>query len=121
MTKASARKEDRRALVLFFVLTITFCAVPYVPMLTGGGFDALGGYAVPLLMWSPGLAGIVTSLVMYRSLAPLGLAGNQQALYWIFCQGRKPLPWLSLGTRPERCLTATTLFPSPICRTRQRR
>jgi uncharacterized protein len=77
------RTRDRNALVLFFGLATVFCTGAYVPMLTGAGFDALGGYALTLLMWSPGLAGVITSLVMYRSLAPLGLTGNRRALYWI--------------------------------------
>jgi len=83
MVTSTNLNQDRKALLLFFVLTIAFCTVAYVPMLTGGGFDALGGFALPLLMWSPGLAGIATSLVMYRSLALLGLTGDKQAPYWI--------------------------------------
>ncbi len=54
-----------------------------VPILTGGGFEALGGYAFLLLMWSPGCAGIVTSLVVYRSLTPLGLASKRRTLSWV--------------------------------------
>jgi membrane protease YdiL (CAAX protease family) len=83
MTNAASLKQDRTALLLFFVLTVALCTFAYVPMLTGDGFGALGGYALPLLMWSPGLAGIVVSLVIYRSLAPLGLTGNKRAPYWI--------------------------------------
>ena len=83
MTHTTDKKQDRNALLLFVILTVAFCAGAYVPILTGGGFEALGGYAVLLLMWSPGCAGIVTSLVLYRSLTPLGLAGNRRTLYWI--------------------------------------
>lgn len=83
MTLTSDTKQDRHALLLFAALTMAFCTGAYVPILTGGGFDALGGYALLLLMVSPGCAGVVTSLVMYRSLTPLGLTGNRQTLYWV--------------------------------------
>ncbi|NVO05161.1 MAG: CPBP family intramembrane metalloprotease [Rhodoferax sp.] len=76
-------RQDRMALLLFFGLASALCTAAYIPILTGGGFAALGGYALPLLMWSPGIAGLLTSLIVYRSLAPLGLGGNSQAPYWM--------------------------------------
>lgn len=82
MTTPAASSRDRRALLVFVALTVAFCTIAYVPMLTGGGFDALGGWALPLLMWSPGLAGLLTSLLVFRSLAPLGLLGNRRTLAW---------------------------------------
>lgn len=83
MTQDADINQDRRALLLFASLAIVFSTTAYVPMLTGGGFEALGGCALPLLMWSPGLAGLLTSLIVYRSLAPLGLTGNWRAPVWI--------------------------------------
>lgn len=76
-------QQDRRALLVFFGLATLFCAVTYAFVLGSSGFDALGGYALFLLMWSPGLAGLLTSLIIYRSLSPLGLLGNRKAIYWI--------------------------------------
>jgi len=80
---ALERKQDLKALGLFVGLTVAFCTAAYIPMLTGGGFDALGGYALVALMWSPGAAGLIASLSVYRSLTPLGLLGNRQAIFWI--------------------------------------
>jgi hypothetical protein len=45
----AAMRQDRKALLLFFLLTVALCIVAYVPILSGGGFDALGGYALTLL------------------------------------------------------------------------
>ncbi len=75
--------QDRRALALFAALTVVFCTAAYIPMLTGGGLGALGGFALIGLMWSPGVAGVLTSLVIYRSLGPVGLLGNRRAPFWI--------------------------------------
>ena len=76
-------QQDRKALLLFFSITIVLCTLAYVPMLSGGGLQALGGYALVLLMWAPGLAGIATSLLIYHSLSPLGLTGNRNAIRWM--------------------------------------
>jgi membrane protease YdiL (CAAX protease family) len=75
--------QDRRALALFAALTVVFCTAAYIPMLTGGGLGALGGFALIGLMWSPGVAGVLTSLVIYRSLGPVGLLGNRRAPFLI--------------------------------------
>lgn len=75
--------QDRRALAVFFILAAVFCTATYAVILGGGGFEALGGYALLVLMWSPGVAGVITALVVYRSPSPLGLTGNSRAPGWI--------------------------------------
>jgi len=84
MTAKTDLALDQKALALFVVLTVIFCTATYVPMLASpAGFDALGGYALLLLMWSPGTAGVITALLVYRSLRPLGLTGNRRAIFWV--------------------------------------
>lgn len=78
----SDSKLDRQALLLFFGLTACFAAIAYIPIIKSGSLNALGGFAVLLLMWSPGFAGIITALVMFRSVRPLGLGGNGKLLFW---------------------------------------
>ena len=85
MTKLTAipdSKLDRQALLLFFGLTICFAAIAYIPIVRSGSLKALGGLALPLLMWSPGFAGIITGGLLFRSVSPLGLGGNSKLLFW---------------------------------------
>lgn len=78
---------DRKALKLFYGLTIGFASLAYVPIIKSGSLThALGGFALLLLMWSPGLAGLITVWVMFRSVRSLGLGGNRKLLFWAaFC------------------------------------
>jgi membrane protease YdiL (CAAX protease family) len=82
LTATPGSKLDRQALLLFFVLTACFAAIAYIPMVRSGSLRALGEFALLLLMWSPGLAGIITALVMFRSARPLGFRGNSKLIFW---------------------------------------
>ncbi|MBL0311373.1 MAG: CPBP family intramembrane metalloprotease [Holophagaceae bacterium] len=75
-------KLDRQALELFFGLTACFAAMAYLPIVRSGSLKALGGLALLLLMWSPGLAGIITAGLMFRSFRPLGVGGNSKLIFW---------------------------------------
>jgi membrane protease YdiL (CAAX protease family) len=83
MSDAEALTRDRKALVLFVVLAIVLYALAYRSAFSGDQADSIAGWAGLLLIWSPGLAGLLTSLVMYRSVRPLGLTGNRYTLLWI--------------------------------------
>ncbi|MBI4783007.1 MAG: CPBP family intramembrane metalloprotease [Oscillatoriophycideae cyanobacterium NC_groundwater_1537_Pr4_S-0.65um_50_18] len=74
---------DRRSLALFFVLTICISLIAYIPLVQSGSLDALGGRALDLLMWAPGTAAVITTLMMFRSVAPLGLLGNKKTWVWL--------------------------------------
>ncbi len=76
------RARDRRALTMFLVLAFALSGLVSVPVLQTGSLAAWDGWALPLLMWAPGAAGIVTSLVVYRSLRPLGLTGHRRTWRW---------------------------------------
>ncbi len=83
MTDDTQRNQDRKALVTYFSLVTVLCIILYAFIFTGRGLDALGGYVLPLMMWAPGVAGLVTTLVIYRSFSPLGLLGNRSTFVWI--------------------------------------
>ena len=85
MTKpigVSDSKLDRQALLLFYGLTACFAAIAYIPIVKSGSLKALGGFAVLPLMWSPGIAGIITAGLMFRSVRPLGVGGNSKLIFW---------------------------------------
>ena len=77
-----AEDRDRRALLVFMVSLVSLCAVFNWPLLASGSLNAWNGWAVFLLMWAPGLAGLVASTTAYGSLRPLGLLGSQRAVAW---------------------------------------
>ncbi len=76
------RARDRRALTLFLGLAVVLSALVMVPVLQTRSLAAWNGWALPLLMWAPGAAGVVTSLVVFRSLRPLGLTGHRGTWRW---------------------------------------
>lgn len=83
---APASKLDRQALTLFYGLTACFATIAYIPIIKSGSIHALADFADLLLMWSPGLAGIITAGLMFRSIRPLGLGGNAKLFFWaILC------------------------------------
>lgn len=81
----------RTKIALFLVLTFGFSSYFYWRILSAGALDTGGGLYVLGLMWCPGIAAIVTRLVIQRSLAgqgwkpwpprPLGLAYVLPLLY----------------------------------------
>lgn len=64
--------ERNRDIPLFLLLTLLFSSVSYFLIIKAGTLDAYGGLYVYLLMWSPGLAAIITSLVRHGTLRGLG-------------------------------------------------
>ena len=57
---------------LFLFLTLALSMFSYVPIIRAGTLNANGGLFVLTLMWSPGLAAILTQLIATRSLRGLG-------------------------------------------------
>lgn len=80
--EASRRRQDVRAVAVFLVLVTALSAVFDYGLVSTGSLWAWNGWAVFLLMWSPGVAGLLASLIVYRSLAPLGLLGNRRVFGW---------------------------------------
>jgi len=57
---------------LFLTLTVLFSALSYFPILRAGTIGVQGGLFVFTLMWSPGLAVLLTQLIATRSLRGMG-------------------------------------------------
>jgi uncharacterized protein len=81
--ETAAALQDRKALWLFLVLVVVLSLALDVPMAQAGSIAIWNGWAVFLLMWVPGVSAIITSLSVYRSLAPLGLLGNRRVFFWV--------------------------------------
>lgn len=62
----------KKRIATFLVLTLVFSAVFWFLILSAGTIQASGGLLTAGLMWCPGLAALVTSLVYRRSLRGLG-------------------------------------------------
>ena len=67
---------------MFLLLAVLLSAVVSRPVIQTGSLGAWDGWALPLLMWAPGAAGIGTSLLVYGSLHPLGLGGDRRTGPW---------------------------------------
>jgi len=76
------RRRDVTAVVLFLVLVTALSAIFDAALIRAGSIWVWDGWAVFLLMWSPGVAGLLTALVVCRSLKPLGLLGNRKVFGW---------------------------------------
>lgn len=74
----------QKKIALFLVLTATFSSLSYLPMFRAGTAGAQDGLFVLALMWSPGIAAMLTQLIATRGLRGLG---------WKFGSIR----WLGLG------------------------
>jgi uncharacterized protein len=64
--------SPKRKVSLFLFLTLVFSSLSYVPIIRAGTANVQGGLFVLTMMWSPGLAAILTQLIASRSLHGLG-------------------------------------------------
>ena len=64
--------SPQKKIVLFLVLTLAFSSLSYIPIISAGTLDVQGGLFVLILMWSPGLAAILTQLITTHSLRGFG-------------------------------------------------
>jgi membrane protease YdiL (CAAX protease family) len=81
MTPAQAR----RSLAVYFLIVVLVSGfVEGWMILDGRPVDQLPVWCVPVLMWAPGLAGVLTRLVRREGFADLGLRlGGWRGLRWI--------------------------------------
>lgn len=105
--------------ILFFVLlTFALSAVPLAVIISAGSMKAAGIIWVVFVMWSPGVAAIITQLVFHKSLRGLGWGWGQtryQALGYLlplaYTSVTYALVWLfGLGGISERLPTGTPRF-----------
>lgn len=66
------RSKSIKKIITFLALTFTFSAVFYTLIIRAGSLDVQGGLYVLLLMWSPGVAGIITQFIFEHSLRGMG-------------------------------------------------
>lgn len=64
--------SPKRKVSLFLFLALVFSSLSYVPIIRAGTANVQGGLFVLTMMWSPGLAAILTQLIATRSLHGLG-------------------------------------------------
>jgi len=62
----------KKKVSLFLILTLVFTSLSYMPIIRAGTANVNGGIFVLTMMWSPGLAAILTQLIATRSLRGLG-------------------------------------------------
>lgn len=72
MAHTDVAAHARRKLRLFLGLTVVLVGLSYIPVIQAGKLDALGGLAVYLVMWAPGVAAMLTQLITERRLSGLG-------------------------------------------------
>jgi hypothetical protein len=64
--------SPQKKISLFLFLTLALSAFSYVPIILAGTLSVNGGMYVLTMMWSPGLAAILTQLISDRTLRGLG-------------------------------------------------
>lgn len=72
MTTDTTTALAQRKIGIFLALTVVLVCLAYIPVIQAGTLDALDGMAVYLVMWAPGVAGMLTQLITERRLAGMG-------------------------------------------------
>lgn len=117
----SAKINAGKKIGFFLILTLVFSIVFQVLIITGGSLHAGNGLYVLLLMWSPGLAGLITQLVFEHSIKGLGwkpgkakylaLAYILPAGYCLFVYGVTWLTGMGGLSSSQIVEAATKVFP----------
>lgn len=102
MTNSDQVALGRRQIRIFLAITVVLVGLAYIPILRTGRLGTWGGLAVMLVMWAPGVAGMLTQLITTRSLRgmgwrpqTLGLLGLALILPLIYAGPVYGLTWLS--------------------------
>jgi uncharacterized protein len=64
--------SPQKKVSFFLFLTLALSMFSYVPIIHAGTLNVNGGMYVLTMMWSPGLAAILTQLIANRTLRGLG-------------------------------------------------
>lgn len=102
MTNSDQVALGLRQIRIFLAITVVLVGLAYIPILRTGRLGTWGGLAVMLVMWAPGVAGMLTQLITTRSLRgmgwrpqTLGLLGLALILPLIYAGPVYGLTWLS--------------------------
>jgi membrane protease YdiL (CAAX protease family) len=104
-----ATSNSYKKIYLFLALVLIFSSIVYYFIFQSGGLQAYGGNLVLLLMWVPGIAGIITQLIFEGTLRgmgwKLGKAKYLLIAYFlpvIYCLVVYGITWISgLGGVPD--------------------
>jgi len=107
-----------KKVLTFILLTFALSAAPLAVIVSAGSMKAAGMVWVVFVMWSPGLAAIITQLVFHKSLRGLGWGWGKtryQALGYllplVYTSATYALVWLfGLGKISDRLPTGTARF-----------
>ncbi len=102
--------SPKKKIILFLFLTMIFSSLSYIPILSAGTLNVQGGLFVLTMMWSPGLAAILTQLIATRSLR--GLGWSVGSAKWLGMAYLLPLIY-ALPVYAFTWLTGLGGFPNP--------
>jgi len=102
--------SPQKKISLFLILTVFFSALSYFPMLRTGTISVQGGLFVLTLMWSPGLAALLTQLIATHSLR--GMGWRLVSVRWLGIAWILPVLY-ALPVYPFTWLTGLGIFPNP--------
>ena len=102
--------SPQKKITIFLILTVFFSALSYFPMLRAGTVGVQGGVFVLTLMWSPGLAALLTQLIATRSLR--GLGWRLGSARWLGIAWILPILY-ALPVYAFTWLTGFGIFPNP--------
>jgi membrane protease YdiL (CAAX protease family) len=102
--------SPQKKVILFLILTILLSTLSYFPMLRAGTIGVQGGLFVLTLMWSPGLAALLTQLIATRSLR--GMGWRLGSPRWLGIAYILPVVY-ALPVYAFTWLTGLGIFPNP--------
>ena len=102
--------SPQKKVSLFLILTLLFSTLSYFPILRAGTIGVQGGLFVFTLMWSPGLAALLTQLIATRSLR--GMGWRLGSIRWLRIAWILPVVY-ALPAYAFTWLTGLGIFPNP--------
>lgn len=66
------QKDSLRKIIAYLLLTFVLSSISYYFIISNDSLSYKGGIFIVTLMWTPGLSALILSLIMDRSLKPLG-------------------------------------------------
>jgi len=102
--------SPQKKITIFLILTVSFSALSYFPILRAGTIEVQGGLFVFTLMWSPGLAALLTQIIATRSLR--GMGWRLGSPRWLGIAYILPIVY-ALPVYAFTWLTGLGIFPNP--------
>jgi membrane protease YdiL (CAAX protease family) len=103
--------SPQKKISIFLFLTFAFSSLSYIPIIRAGTIGIQGGLFVFTMMWSPGLAAILTQFITTRSFRGLGWRPGQAR--WLGLAYILPAAY-ALPVYAFTWLTGLGTFPDPV-------